>query len=764
MSATICSAIEHDSDAALRFLQHFSPAGPWLLTAIDLDKKKKKRTASQSFGPHTAREAAAWIEWWQGKRNLYFSANRPRAGIHEKASKADICEMRTLHVDVDPRDGCDLAQEQERILSMLRAYDPAPTAIVFSGGGYQAFWLLREPVPVDDPARLEAYNIQLGKAFAADNCHNIDRVMRLPGTVNLPDEKKAKKGRTRAVARVIDENWDRRYTLDDFPCPTPTQLVNGAAIPTGARPLPEAIDTLLRASVPKGDRSEHAFRIVRTLVEHGCDDDAITDAVLACPAGEHYGGNRDRALKDVQRARQKGNGDVRAGATPASVIDQINQTYALVLLGDKPAVMKEGVSPEGRPTIEFLTIGAFRAWYSNRWIAISEDKKKRLGDYWLDHPKRRQYEGLTFLPGRSVRNYYNLWRGFAVEPRPGEWPRFHAHLRDNLCSGDDPLLRWVIGWFASIVQQPEKKVGTSLVIRGKEGTGKTKIGEVFGSLLGTHYVTVSDPRYVTGRFNSHLASCLLLHAEEAFWAGDHAAEGKLKDLITGDTHLIEYKGKEPIAVRNLVRLFVTGNPEWVVPVSLEGRRFAVIEIGDGQIRNGEYFAAIDDEMGSGGREALLYDLLQFDLSNVDLRSVPKTCALLDQKIASLTTEQGWWLDILQSARLPWGVGYANGCAKEMLFDRYVEHANKRGVKRRSIQTQIGIFLKRTVPELRTREGQFKSYNGLKMQGYIYEFPPLSRCRAAFESLVGQRIDWIGPGEWLEEPERPAANDVDCPPM
>ncbi len=751
---------EHNSDAALQFLQRFAPSRPWLLTAID--PAKKKPPMSQSFGSCNVREAAAWIEAWQGKRNLYFSANRPRANVHKKASKADICEMQTLHVDVDPREGCDLAQEQERILSMLRAYDPAPTTIVFSGGGYQAFWLLREPVPVDDPARLEAYNKQLEATFAADHCHDISRIMRLPGTINIPDEKKLAKGRERALARVVDEHWERLYTLDDFPTPVAMPAAATRADPTNTSLLPEPIVALLRADVSIGERSEHLFRITRDMVEHGYDDDVIADAILACPAGEHYEGSRERTLKDVQRSRQKGNGDIRAAA-PASLVDQLNATYALVLLGDKPAVMKEGISPEGRPTIEFLSLAAFKAWHGNRWITVHE-KKKRLGDFWLDHPKRRQYEGLTFLPGRAVRNYYNLWRGFAVEPRSGAWPRFYAHLRDNVCGNDEALLRWVIGWFASIVQQPETKVGTSLVIRGKEGTGKTKIGEVFGSLLGPHYVAVSDPRYVTGRFNSHLTACLLLHAEEAFWAGDHAAEGKLKDLVTGDTQLIEYKGKEPIRIRNLVRLFVTGNPEWVVPVSLEGRRFAVIEIGDSQIRNGEYFAAIDEEMQRGGREALLFDLLHFDLSTVDTRTVPKTAALLDQKIASLTVEQSWWLDVLQAGRLPWGAGCANRCAKEMLFDRYIEHANRRGMKRRSIQTQIGIFLKKIVPALQTREGSYRSYNGLEMQGSIYEFPTLARCRAAFESFVGQRVEWVGPADWLEEPERPVANDMDCPPM
>ena len=79
---------------------------------------------------------------------------------------------------------------------------------------------------------------------------------------------------------------------------------------------------------------------------------------------------------------------------------------------------------------------------------------------------------------------------------------------------------------------------------------------------------------MVGRFNSHMISLLLLHADEGFWAGDKKAEGRLKDLVTGKTHPIEFKGKEAFWINNYVRLFVTGNPDWVVPAGFEERRFA----------------------------------------------------------------------------------------------------------------------------------------------------------------------------------------------
>jgi hypothetical protein len=78
-----------------------------------------------------------------------------------------------------------------------------------------------------------------------------------------------------------------------------------------------------------------------------------------------------------------------------------------------------------------------------------------------EHTQRREYAGLVFAPGRDVPGYFDLWRGYAVEPRRGDCSKFLAHLRDNVCRGDDALYGWVVGWFAQIVQQPDKKLGTA---------------------------------------------------------------------------------------------------------------------------------------------------------------------------------------------------------------------------------------------------------------------------------------------------------------
>ena len=427
-------------------------------------------------------------------------------------------------------------------------------------------------------------------------------------------------------------------------------------------------------------------------------------------------------------------------------IAEINATHALVLAGNKAAVMKF----EDNTRFRLLQVGAFKQWFANQPPVMVGKTIVSLGDFWLSHKQRRQYAGIEFAPPGSATRpaYYNLFQGFAVEPRKGDCSKFLAHLKDNVARGDDDTYRWVVGWWAQIFQQPSVKMETALVLRGPFGAGKTKVGQVMGSLIGEHYLLVASPRYITGQFNSHMASLLVLHADEAFWAGDKAAVGTLRDLVTGDHHMLEYKGVDQIRIRNHMRLFVSGNPDWLVPAGFKERRWAVLDIGEEHMQDHDYFAAIDKEMNNGGREALLYELLNFDLSKVDLRTVPKTTALLDQQIETMTPEQAWWFETLMQGALPprpHGVEGAHVCPRDDLFERYVRHARVQGINRRSTETRIGMFLRAQLGA-RLKDTRHLVDNQRVRR---YELPPLADCRRLFAGSLGQPIEW-GDGWESEE--------------
>jgi hypothetical protein len=192
--------ITHDTPAAIDFLRHWMPNGHWTLSAIEPDTRKIE---TQTFSDAGA--AGQWIDQWQGRRNLYFSVNRPKSSLTKKSGKIDIGLGIGLHVDVDAPAGADLNKVKPELIGKIQNYRKRPTVIIDSGGGAQGFWRLREPAAINGPdsvARFEAYNLGIENDVGGDHCHNVDRIMRLPGTINIPDAKKKAKGRETQGSRI----------------------------------------------------------------------------------------------------------------------------------------------------------------------------------------------------------------------------------------------------------------------------------------------------------------------------------------------------------------------------------------------------------------------------------------------------------------------------------------------------------------------------------------------------------------------------------
>lgn len=507
------------------------------------------------------------------------------------------------------------------------------------------------------------------------------------------------------------------------------------------KPLDSLIDKLQKIHGHDHDhkldlsRSGQLMKQVAKWTAQGLNVEEIEEKIRSSPnrykdiVDKYITVKRDRLYEEIERCASK------VTEVSNDIVEEINKKYALLRSGNRLNIMC--FDKGGDEEFSLLPMHHFKTWVA------SEPWAPKITS-WLESPNRRQYYGVVFEPNTETEGLYNLWDGFAVEPAKGRCDRFLQHIHENICSGNDDLYDWVVGWFAQLIQFPREKLGTSLVLRGKSGVGKTKVGDVMRSLLGKHYTLVSDPRYITGHFNSHLMSCLLLHADEAFWAGDHVAASKLKDLVTGEWQYIEYKGRDPIKVRNYLRLFVTGNPDWLVPAAVDERRFAVIDVGDRHQQDHKYFAAIDREMASGGKEALLEYLLSFDTDKTDLRTIPPTAALLDQKINSMESKELWWMNILDQGHLPSGSDRKDSCPTSPLISTYYEHSQLIGVKRRSAEIEVGRFLSKYVPGLR----KTRLTMGRRLASF-YFFPPLMQCRNAFSSIVHQEIKWSNSkSEWV----------------
>jgi hypothetical protein len=468
------------------------------------------------------------------------------------------------------------------------------------------------------------------------------------------------------------------------------------------------------------------------------------------------------------------------------IVEKLNAEYCLVLMGSRAIIMRETPDAPIEDRTRVLSIDAFRAYFSNRSSAVKKRERRedangtvtwvdvkrwvKWAPHWLSAKNHRTYDGIEFFPdpdnAPGTKNYFNVWRGFSVKPdfdtpaaeRALKYKTFRDHLLTNIANGDRKLFDWIFAWCAHIVQRPRDRAGTAIVLRGKMGSGKTKVGEIFGSLFQSHYFLVDDPRYLVGQFNAHMASCLLLQVDEGFWAGDKAAEGRLKGLATAQKQMIEAKGVDPIRLDNYVRLMFSSNEDWVIPAGLEERRFCVLDVAPHVAQNHAYFAEMDAEMANGGREAFLADLLAYDLDAPgapNVRIIPKTAALLEQKLRSLDPVTSWWFERLcDGTTTRRGGSWKRQVPVDTMFDDYVHNAEKVGVRRKAEKISLGMKLRRLVPTIATRKQTMAVELGdgstATRRVSCFLFPPLKDCRAAFQAAVAQPVDWSLFGDAGEE--------------
>jgi hypothetical protein len=291
------------------------------------------------------------------------------------------------------------------------------------------------------------------------------------------------------------------------------------------------------------------------------------------------------------------------------------------------------------------------------------------------------------------------------------------------------------------VQHPGELAEVALVLKGGKGSGKGVFGNAIAKCFGEHGLHIFHQSHLTGKFNGHLRSCLFLFADEAFWAGDKKGESVLKGLITEREVVIEQKGVDPVQWRNRLKVVMAGNAEWVVPASFDERRFAVFDVSNkyaqGAVSENErrdYFDALFHEIENGSVEAMLYDLMNWDLGNWHPRQVYETEGLRKQKQRSLAFLDQWFVELLQEGKLP-GFSFSGG---------------KRGFPTtRDLVSDAG----ERVPRLRGELSDQRLATYLQEWGCIHnrnsqergwKFPPLLQLRAEWARRYGG-WEWDNPG-------------------
>ena len=394
----------------------------------------------------------------------------------------------------------------------------------------------------------------------------------------------------------------------------------------------------------------------------------FNDLLKADPTGETIRARFEKAVpfKDltwkpaVPAEKESGSGgDGFYPTDTLRALEKMNKKYAAVVLGGDFRIAKEGYDIVAKKnTLCFLKLTSIYSYYANKKVQVpagtnNGTEYKEIAKVWMTWKGRRTYDEVVFDPsGIEQPGVYNLFKGFPLTPKQGDWSLMRKHIFEVICDGNAEHFEYVMAWMARAVQDPGgDKPGVAIVLKGGKGIGKGVFVNYFGSIFGEAFLPIADSESFTGRFNMHLSKSLVVFLDEAVWGGDKRAEGKLKQLITEPTVLFEPKGIDSITLGNYINVIIASNEEWVVPATGDERRFCVLQPSENFKQNTEYFGKIIKERENGGAEAMMYDLLQYDYSGVDLRRAPVTTGLSDQVQASLTSELEFWHSLIERGYL-----------------------------------------------------------------------------------------------------------------
>ena len=426
--------------------------------------------------------------------------------------------------------------------------------------------------------------------------------------------------------------------------------------------------------------------------------------------------------------------------TEGQLIERLNQKHFFCPIGGKAVVVNEIFNETTKKhELTYSSPTDFKYRYENQKI-FTQGRERNVADYWLKHPKRRQYERMNFLPNgeKVIGNSYNLWRGFAFSPQPSnpenpnditKFRKFIEHLRYIIASENEEIYEYILDWMTQVVQEPTEKIGTSIVLRSDtQGTGKGTFINIFGELFGKHFLTINSPRHLLGHFNTHLIDNLILFADEAFWAGDKSSEGALKTLITEEDRLIEPKGKDAFQVKNFTRLMIASNKSWVVPTELEDRRFLIVDVSDKRKNDTQYFKMLRDQMNEGGYEALLWFLMNRKIKT-NLRTLPNTEAKIVSKLQGMTPVQKWWHERLTDTYILEENTWEDCCSKQLVYENFSYEHDRQGYISRE------IFFRELYKLLPQKPQEFQYHRKREIV-----FPLHEDCCRFFENKFGILIE------------------------
>lgn len=562
--------------------------------------------------------------------------------------RVKITAVRAVFIDLD--------SVESATLSEIAATMPRPSAVVASSPGkYHIYWRVLD-------CTLEQFKLaqlKLAAAFRSDpKVHNLDRVMRLPGTWHF----KSAPIQVKLLAHAAVS-----YSIAALlACVTPASVAQTVSPAKSTKSRASLTDALivaaekfeLPATLERGSRVELLVRLSGSMAAKGYSSDAIcaelqrtnlqqcnpplSDAEMQTMV--YPSAHRFTAAADVQTAKTilqpsapqeiapastapdaaiDDPFDMSRGATKRATLDEFLRRYVLLEHGSEVADLE---CPQ--PHLSVLPISEWKNATAN----------KRIGDnaisiHWLMSPHRKSVISRTYYPQHeriitiNGMQFYNTFSPASITPvdvcSVERTKVFFDHI-DYMFGAQSDAQQVFLNWLAVTVQRPELRIPWAPLIISAPGVGKGWLYQLMQTLLGEHNCAMirSDDLGEKSTHNEWLSGTLLVCIDEMDSGSKWADMNRLKSILTEPYQVINKKygakGKERVFANFLCFTNILD----AAAIRDDDRRFWVHQVPHAASPVPGYYTRLFAWLQSDGPSHLLRWLLNYDISQFDYAAPP----------------------------------------------------------------------------------------------------------------------------------------------
>jgi hypothetical protein len=352
---------------------------------------------------------------------------------------------------------------------------------------------------------------------------------------------------------------------------------------------------------------------------------------------------------------------------------------------------------------------AFKAFQHEMYANVSTFIPD-LAQRWVKWRDRKTVKAIVYEPGQDLfcgdgKEFLNTWRPSDLKPIQGNLTIWRQYI-DHLFAPDPTYKDWFIAWLAYPLQNPGVKLHTTSVFWSKEtGTGKSTIGYIMEQLYGEHNFKEIEEADLSSSYNHWAVFRCFIMGDEI--RGDRAREvaNRMKGWITRRVMTVNLKYRAQFDYRDCLNYFFTSNHSDAFFLTPQDRRFFVHHVNEKKVSTLMSNRDFNKWLRSGGYSAILYYLLNVDLSKpivggkpdsldpapFDPRADAPRTAARQEMIEAGKDEIDVWLEGMDEETFP-ATGWKLATAEDLFteFNRIYPRAN---LKYRPFITAIKTVLK-----------------------------------------------------------------------